>query len=52
MENQKNYWKVRKSYIKAHKLENNPQFTEFVAHTDDEAKAAVAATEAWKKEHA
>ena len=45
-----NKWRLRAASLKAHNLENNAQFSEFVAYTDEEAKAAVIATEEWKKE--
>lgn len=50
MENQKNHYRLRASSLKAHKLENNPKFSEFVPYTEEEAKAAILATEQWKKE--
>ena len=50
MENQKNHYRLRAASLKAHKLENNPQFSEFVPYTEEEEKAAVIATEEWKKQ--
>ena len=50
MENQRNHYRLRAASLKAHKLENNAQFSEFVAYTPEQEKAAIIATEQWKKE--
>ena len=45
-----NKWRLRASSLKAHNLENNAQFSEFVPYTAEEEKAAIIATEEWKKQ--